>query len=584
MRPLLVAFALAAAVVSQPRFVRAADDEPLVELRGEIVDADSGKPLAARLYIQSADGTWHTAQSADDAGSAVPYRKERGASVEVHTSLSAHSFRAKLPPGKYTLTAERGKEYLTATAEVELTEVQLTDKPANVTLKLQRWSDVAALGWYSGETHVHRGLDELPTLLLAEDLNVALPLTYWVTRSGVPASRGDKSALEAGAELIRVDDTHVVYPLNTEYEIFTVDGKQHTLGAIFALNHKRPLAMGVPPVAPVARTVHEQGGLLELDKHNWPWSMMLVPVMQVDLYELANNHMWRTDFHFRRFGEAPAEYMHVEQDADGLTENGWLDFTLANYYTLLDCGFRLMPTAGTASGVHPVPLGFGRVYVQLPDGFSYDAWMQGLAAGRSFVTTGPMLTATVNGEMPGHTFEQQSTEPVRYHISGTARSATPLVRLEIVSEGQVIRSVEPANKPMQQGGYESPIDVELPIESSTWLAVRCYESSKRGRSSFSRPADDGVSDDAANERVGVSDRLRLNEHVGVSDRLRFAHTAPFFIKVPDRPLRPRREETDYLIGLIERQIARNRGILGGEALEEYHQALRRYREIAETAK
>jgi len=49
-------------------------------------------------------------------------------------------------------------------------------------------------------------------------------------------------------------------------------------------------------------------------------------------------------------------------------------------------------------------------------------------------------------------------------------------------------------------------------------------------------------------------------------------------------LRPRREETDYLIGLIERQIARNRGILSGEALEEYHQALRRYREIAEMAK
>jgi len=552
MRPLLVAFALAAAVVSQPRVARA--DEPLVELRGEIVDADTGKPLPARLYIQSAEGSWHTARSADDAGSAIAYRKERGTSVEVHTSLSAHAFRAELPPGKYTLTAERGKEYLTATAEVEL-----TDKPAKVTLKLERWSDMASLNWYSGETHVHRGLDELPTLLLAEDLNVALPLTYWVTRSGVPASRGDKSAIETGAELIRVDDTHVIYPLNTEYEIFTVDGKQHTLGAIFALNHKRPLAESVPPVGPVARTVHEQGGLLELDKHNWPWSMMLVPVMQVDLYELANNHMWRTNFHFRGFGEAPPEYMHVEQDADGLTENGWLDFTLANYYCLLDCGFRLMPTAGTASGVHPVPLGFGRVYVQLPDGFSYDAWIEGLAAGRSFVTTGPMLTVTVNGQPSGHTFDQRSADPVRYHITGTARSAHRLVRLEIISEGQVIRSLDPANKPLDGGGYESPIDVELPIDHSTWLAVRCYE----------RVA---ARDDVANERVGVSDRLR------------FAHTAPFFIEVPDRPLRPQRDETDYLIGLMERQITRNRDVLSDEALEEYEEALRRYREIAETAK
>lgn len=29
-------------------------------------------------------------------------------------------------------------------------------------LDLNRWIDVAALGWYLGETHVHRGLEELP--------------------------------------------------------------------------------------------------------------------------------------------------------------------------------------------------------------------------------------------------------------------------------------------------------------------------------------------------------------------------------------------------------------------------------------
>ena len=46
-----------------------------------------------------------------------------------------------------------------------------------------------------------------------------------------------------------------------------------------------------------------------------------------------------------------------------LNERGWLDFTFQNYYLLLNCGFRLRPTGGTASGVHPVPLGFGRVYV-----------------------------------------------------------------------------------------------------------------------------------------------------------------------------------------------------------------------------
>jgi hypothetical protein len=46
------------------------------------------------------------------------------------------------------------------------------------------------------------------------------------------------------------------------------------------------------------------------------------------------------------------------------------------------------------AGVHPVPLGFGRVYVQLEGELDADAWLSGLNAGRSFVTTGPMLFVT----------------------------------------------------------------------------------------------------------------------------------------------------------------------------------------------
>ena len=85
-------------------------------------------------------------------------------------------------------------------------------------------------------------------------------------------------------------------------------------------------------------------------------------------------------------------------------ERAWLDYTLGMYYTLLDCGLRLPPTAGTASGVHPVPAGFGRVYVHCPDGFGYEAWLAGLKAGRSVVSTGPFLEATVDEQLPGHVF------------------------------------------------------------------------------------------------------------------------------------------------------------------------------------
>jgi hypothetical protein len=510
-------------------------------LRGAIVDAETNQPLPARLYIERADGKLFHARSAVADGSAVEYSKQRNPkSVEVHTTLSPHPFAAALPPGEYKITAERGKEYIPASAEVDLTEGD-----GKVTLKLRRWIDMSKLGWYSGETHVHRSMKELPNAMLADDLNVALPLTHWVTRAYIPPTQGDKNSPTVAAKLVKVDPNHVIYPLNTEYEIFTVDGKRHTLGAIFALNQKTVFTKGVPPVSPIAEQAHREGALLELDKHNWPWSMMLIPVMDVDLYELTNNHVWRTEFFFKGFGEPPAGYMNVEQDANGMTERGWLDFTFQNYYALLNCGFRLRPTAGTASGVHPVPLGFGRVYVHLPDGFSYEGWMQGLDAGRSFVTTGPMLVVTANDEPAGTTFRFRSGKRT-ITLRGWAESEHPLSRIEVVTMGESV-AVEVGNEKTASGSYRTKIDVPVAFAGSGWVAVRCFE-------------------ELPNKRV------------------RFAHTSPFHIDIAGRPLRPRRHEVKYLIQRIKKELDRHEGVLPDEALAEYQRALAIYEEIAATVR
>jgi hypothetical protein len=514
-------------------------------LRGEILDAASGKPLPARLYIEHADGRWFFARSAAKDGSAVEYRKQRSkTSVEMHTTLSAHPFVAELPPGEYTLTVERGKEYLPETRKLKI-----TDKAATVTFRLARWIDMAARGWYSGDTHVHRTLEELPNVVMAEDLNVALPLTAWVTTSGTPPNRSDRTSPTAfEPKPIAVDATHVIYPVNTEYEIFSVGKRRHTLGAVFVLNHKRPLAIGVPPVRPVADQARREEALLDLDKHSWPWSLMLVPVMQVDLFELANNHVWRTEFAFRDWTrDTVPEHMGIETDKQGLTEWGWIDFGFKTYYALLDCGFRLRPTAGTASGVHPVPLGFGRVYVNLPGGFDYAAWMKGLDAGRSFVTTGPMLLAEFNGQPPGHVFRVAESERATCRIRGTVESAAALDRVEIVVNGEIRKTIRPANQRTPAGGRTSPIDESLEINESSWVVVRCFE-----------------------------------KHAG--GRLRFAHTAPVHFELAGRPLRPRKADVQYFIARMQQELKRNEGVLSKDALQEYRDALAAYRRIAEAVK
>jgi hypothetical protein len=501
-------------------------------LRGEVLDADSGKPLPCRISFRGADGTFHFAKSASPDGSAVEYRKQAGqnkASIEHHVTLSAHPFTVDLPPGAYTILVQRGKEYLPETRKVEI-----GDAGAAVTFKLKRWIDMAERGWYSGETHVHRMADQLPNVMLAEDLNVALPLTSWVTEAYTSPQSSNKAgaAVANEARVTEVDKTHVFYTRNTEYEIFSVGKKRHTLGAIFILNHKSLFEMGVPPVRPVVKKAREEGALLELDKHNWPWSMMLAPVFNVDLYELSNNHQWETEFAFRDFGDRAPDYMKIAKDEKGMTEWGWMNYTFQNYYALLDCGLRMRPTAGCASGVHPVPLGFGRVYVHLDGPFSYDAWMKGLNEGHSFVTTGPMLFASLskNGL-----------------LTMRAESAGPLQRMELILNGEVHPANPTESKETPGRGWVSTREVPVKVEESSWIAVRCFEEQPGGR-------------------------------------LRFAHTAPIHLDVPGKPLRPRREEVEFLIQRIEAELARNKDVLTPEGLAEYDEAMDFYRKALKLAR
>lgn len=503
----------------------------------EVRDADTNRPLACRVYVQDAASRWRFVDSRQPDGSAVRYDKQRGAeSVERHTCVSAGRFGAELERGLYRVTIERGKEYLPSSFDV-----RIAGGPVHSTVNLKRWISMADRGWYSGDTHVHRKLDELPTVIQAEDLNVALPLTQWVTTSHTPPGGGKSVPLEGPPQLIQVTPQHVIWPLNTEYEIFSVKGRRHTLGAVFVLNHQRPLTLGAPPVAPIAEEARRQHALLDLDKHSWPWSLMIVPVMEVDLFELTNNHVWRTEFAFHDWTlSTKPDYVEIETQAAGFTERGWIDFGLETYYALLNCGFRLRPTAGTASGVHPVPLGYGRVYVHLGPEFGFQQWMDGLDAGRSFVTTGPMLECTFDQLMPGATVKRSAPGTVR--ITGTAASIHRLSAIEILVNGRVVKRISsPENRAQRDGGYVSDLDTTVPIETTSWVAVRCWEAHRPGRQ-------------------------------------RFAHTAPAWFELPDRPLQPTRGQVEYLIKRMDEEIERNRDVLSGSEIDEYRTARRLFEE------
>lgn len=516
---------------------------PSFTLRGEIIDADSKLPVAARIYVQAADGKWFFPKSASPQGSALEFQRERGPkSHEYHVTLSAHPFVVDVPPGKYTITVERGKEYAPLSKEV------VVEKSAvDVTFSIKRWINMAEQGWYSGDIHAHQPLTSMPNLVLAEDVNVATPLSHWVTAADVDPVTGNKSPQpNVNPEWIAVDKTHGIYPLNTEYEIFTVGGKPHTLGAVLICGQKTKLDRGVPPVRRVAEQAHAEGAFLDLEKHSWAWSPMIVPLMKVDLFELANNHCWRTEFAFSSWTlDAAPKYMNLDMTEQGFTEWGWIDFGLKSYYAYLNCGFRMMPSAGTGSGVHPVPFGFSRVYVHVPGEFTFAKWRESLLAGHSFVTTGPMMRMHFNGEDAGHTFKS-TADKTSVRVAGSVQSLSTIDQIEILVNGDVVRTIKPPHTTSLSGVSTGTLEETVIVDGSGWLAVRCFETHP-------------------------------------NKQIRFAHTAPVFIDVPGKPLAPKKVEVEHFIERIERELARHKDVLNADALDEYREALAIYRELLSRA-
>lgn len=513
------------------------------ELRITLVDADSGRILPGRIAIADRFGQRHQVEADEAEGTAVPYNKQNwinADAIEVHTTISGHRCRARLPEGQVIVLAEHGKAYLPARRELMLTGDE------EIRIELRRWFDPAASGWYSGDTHLHRTVDDLKNILLAEDLNVALPLTHWVTIAGQPPSSGDKNSADADqSQLIKVDEQHVIWPRNTEYEIFSVAGKRHTLGALFVLGHETELELGVPPWQPVITSLasRQPQALLDMDKLDWPFAMLLPTLAPHALYELSNNHTWQTRFAFRDWNSAAPAYLRPPFGGKQGGHRQWLDYTQGMYHTLLNCGLRMPPSAGTASGVHPVPAGFGRVYVHLPDGFSYEGWMRAVRAGRSFVTTGPMLLATADGHDPGHVWQHDSDDGKKtIELSIAATATEPVLYAEVIVSGQPRHLLTPQNERTAAGAYGNRWTQRVSLDRSGWFAVRVWQQSSDGQ-------------------------------------VRFAHSAPWYIEVDALPVKPARYEREYLVQRMQAEIARCNGLLDGTAMQELRSGLEFYRSL-----
>jgi hypothetical protein len=171
-------------------------------------------------------------------------------------------------------------------------------------------------------------------------------------------------------------------------------------------------------------------------------------------------------------GEALADLILGKIDALAVDKLGVYPMLgVDHWYPLLNAGVRVPITGGSAKLSNRTPLGAVRTYARLAadEPFSYAAWVAAVRAGRTFVTNGPLLTLTVDGQDPGVVLSLPADRKT-VRVRAEARSLIPFERLEIVHNGEALAAVEAGGSPTT-----ALLEGDLELPTSGWLAARCRE-------------------------------------------------------------------------------------------------------------
>jgi Tol biopolymer transport system component len=411
---------------------------PTGTLRLTVKDLAGGKPTVARISLWENGGRFHAPPGS-------LYRSLRGRG-HFYCDKTAQ---LTVPAGTYHLSGYRGPEYKVAAREIVVKEGQTHD----VTVDLERWVHMAKSGWYSGELHIHANYgygtwfntpETMRQQCVGEDLNVC---NFMVANSDAdvvydrPFFRGGPDPLSTAENILYWNQEF----RSTLWGHMTLVSLEQLVEPIFTGFSGTTNPHDTPPNADVADRTHWQKGVVNYthvaQAEDWtktPYAAKSIPIDvalgKIDTLDL--NNTWAA--------------------------------SVPLWYRLLNCGFRVPATAGTDVFLNRIGSylpGGDRVYVHIDGPLSYQSWIDGLKEGKSFVTSGPMLTFAANGMAPGAVLKVGQKPKVR--IQATARSRFPLAKAELVHNAKVI-----ATATLADDGLTATLHREVTLDGGGWLAFR----------------------------------------------------------------------------------------------------------------
>jgi hypothetical protein len=323
------------------------------------------------------------------------------------------------PPGEWEIRLTRGIEYRPVVDNVTITGGAATKR----SFQMERWVNMPARGWWSGDDHVHSRLmsDEDARLLLAYTratdthmaniLEMGNEMRTWYRQRGF------------GPEFRTVEGNYALVPGQED--------PRYRMGHAIGLNIKS-LVRDLDKYLLndwVADTIHEQGGLY------------------------GHTHVGHKMF-------------NIERDMTLLVPRGKSDFSSIlqgflgtdYYYDFLDLGYRLTASAGSDIPYGAV-IGQVKVYCYTGAGepFSPDRWFEALRKGNTFVTNGPMMEFTIDGQIAGSVLEAGEKHKVRI-VAETMGGSSSVERVQLIRFGKPVAEIAATDRTTAKLVLETEID------------------------------------------------------------------------------------------------------------------------------
>ena len=418
--------------------------EPIALLRLQVGDPDK-PPVAAKVSVKRKDGKFFA-----PLGSLYRFS---GGRMHFYARGGAELL---LPAGTYEIVAWRGPEHRVFRTEIELEG----GKRRVLEVKLERWTDAWSRGWFSGENHIHANYGygawyNTPASILdmceGEDLNVCNLMVANSDGDGVfdrEFFRGQLDARSTSRTLLYWNEEFRA----TFWGHMTLVNLKQLVEPVFTgfLDTTNP--WDAPTNSDIADHTHLQGGHVN---YTHPASNPNDPYL----------------------GAYSAKSLPVDValgKIDSIDINWSYEPTLSLWYRLLNCGFRLPASAGTDCFLNRISSrlpGSDRAYVKIEGDFSYEGWVKGLKAGRSFVTNGPILEFT-----PGEIIRLDA--PGEVPVKAAVTSLAPLDRAEVMMNGVVV-----AKGAIAADKLSATVDEQVKVEKSAWIGVRAFAGRLQAHSS-----------------------------------------------------------------------------------------------------